>query len=125
MTGSPEMFPAVGVGPCAAGRLVSEVALAGLDAQRQAVLGGRERAGGVACEGAGRAVGAVEVERDAAFRVGRVGVEVAPRAVGLFAARLVGEDDEELLAALLPERTEPVLAPADLEGERPRRDLLG
>src|SRR5687767_13661020 len=106
-------------------RSVAEILLAGLDAEGEAVLRRRERAGRVAREGARRAVGAVEVERDAAVGAGRVGVEVAPRAVGLLAARLVGEDDEELLAPLLPERLQPVLAPPGLEGERARRRLLG
>ena len=56
----------------------------------------RQRAGGEGGEGAGRVVGLVEVERDRAA-LGQVGVEEAPRAVGLLSARRVAEDEEELL----------------------------
>ena len=63
------------------------ILLAGLDPRRQPVLLGRQRAGGEGGEGAGRVVGGVEVHHHLAV-LGRVGVQEAAGAVGLFAVGL-------------------------------------
>jgi len=92
----------------------------GLDAEREAVLAGWHRAGGVRREGAGRVVGAVEVEPEGTVRPGRGGGEEAAAAVRLLAVRLVAEDHEELLVVPLAECHESVLRLAHPEAEVPR-----
>src|SRR5688572_113827 len=77
-----------------AGRSVGDIGLPGLDADRQAVLLRRQRTGRELGEGAGRVLGAVEVEDDAAV-AGEVGVEEPAAAVGLLLAGGVGEDEEQ------------------------------
>src|SRR3954468_14239464 len=69
------------------------VQLAGLDPQRQMIARRRERAGGEGSEGAGWAVGTVEVERDpTVLREG--GFEEPPSRVGRVAGGLVAKDEE-------------------------------
>src|SRR6266704_3509680 len=78
------------------------IQLARLDAQRHPVLGRRKRAGRVGGERARRVVGLVEVEDDPPV-LRQVGVKEAPGRVGLLAAGLVADDEEELPGVLLLE----------------------
>src|SRR5262245_13015721 len=76
-------------------RSARELLLAGLDGDGELVLRRRQRAGGEGREGAGRVVGGVEVHHHLTVP-GRIGVDEAAGAVGLLAAGLVGEDQEQL-----------------------------
>src|ERR671939_1795543 len=57
--------------------------LSGFNTQRETVLRRRERAGRVVRKGAGRVVGFVEIEDDAACRVTRLGVVIKHRPLRL------------------------------------------
>ena len=69
--------------------------LAGLDGDRQAVLGGRQRARGIGREDTGRVVSLVEIEVEGARRGWPLGVQKAPAAICVATVGGVPEDDEE------------------------------
>src|SRR4051812_7039052 len=73
----------------------------------------RQRAGGVIGEGAGRAIGAVEIERDLVILRKR-GFEKAPSWVGCVAGSLVAKDEEQLV--VLSHGVQAVLVAIEYEG---------
>src|ERR1035437_4453762 len=83
------------------GALVRVALLAGFEGYWEAILLGRQGAGGVGGVGAGRSLQAVEVQgqlaRLAEAVVGQAGVEEPRRAVGGGVASLVALDEEELV----------------------------
>ena len=82
-----------------------------LDPQREPVSGGRQRAGGVRAEDAGRVVRAVEVDEHGAVGRGRRGVKEATATVGLSAVRGIAEDEPQLAGVAALQRVELVLGP--------------
>src|SRR5438093_8008908 len=111
--------------PCGRSRGVV-LLFAGLDVRRQAVLRRRQRAGGERREGAGGAIGLIEVEDHGAVPRRRRIEEPAGR-VGLGSIGLVGEDEKQLLVArLLDHRPQPEFLSLEREAGVPGAgELLG
>src|SRR5262245_266382 len=111
--------------PTARASVMGGERLACRDAQLEPVALGRQWAGGVARERAGRALGLVEVEDHAPVPRER-GVQEASGPVGLPSCRLVPEDEEELgRAGLLQDRGQADGAPVEREHRLARaRKLL-
>lgn len=88
--------------------LMSAVLLACFDRKRQVILPGWKRAGREFRKSAGRTVGFVKVNDHSARGVGRINVQVSPRGIGLFAARVVRKDHERSWLALFRNCIQPI-----------------
>ena len=93
-----------------AGRVLRGALFARLDAHREDVLGGGERARDVRGEGAGRVEGFVEIEHDLAA-LGQRRIEKAPRAIGFVAPGRVREQHEQARPLAVPHGSTRKVAP--------------